>query len=210
MKTKTNFFLGDFEIQVVLSLMGSFPGREIYNKFAGVPLIAADGAGISLLDNGVEPDLIIGDIDSFGRSRYYKYFPKDKIITVTDQETNDFEKCLLYCEKENLTNILITGFGGGQLEHTLNNWSILAKYCECFNFRLLEKDRIAKVFGEGTYEIVSSEKDSIISIIPQMQAVLTTENFVYPLNNERLEIGYREGGRNQIIGTNATLTVHSG
>lgn len=205
-----NVFDMKFQPDAVLALMGSFPGRELFRKFSGVPLIAADGAGELLLDNGIEPDLIAGDIDSFGKCRYYKYFPKNKILTIEEQETNDFEKCLIYLSEKNYSKIAITGFNGGQLEHTLNNWCAYNKYTELFDLRLVEKDRIAASFSGGTCCKIQGKIDDQISIIPEPSAILTTKNLLFPLNHERLEVGYREGIHNRLSAPEGEITIHSG
>jgi len=50
----------------------------------------------------------------------------------------------------------------------------------------------------------------IISIIPQSTALLKTKNLNWELNNELLELGVREGARNQAIDSQIDIDILSG
>ena len=108
--------------------MGNFPAKITVRKFSEKPLIAADGAGKVLLEHGIMPDYVVGDGDSFGECEPAKNFPSERFVKDPDQETNDFEKCLIFSFHKCWNRLLIIGFSGGLLEHTLNKLERTKKY----------------------------------------------------------------------------------
>ena len=50
----------------------------------------------------------------------------------------------------------------------------------------------------------------LLSLIPQPKARLTTKNLKWELNNEILELGVREGARNQASYSKVTIILHEG
>lgn len=87
-------------------------------------LVAADGAAQAALDFGRVPDAVIGDFDSFPadlRSR----IPADRLHTVPEQITTDFEKCLTHIDAP---LILGVGFSGARLDHELACYNAIARH----------------------------------------------------------------------------------
>ncbi len=196
------------EFQAVVCLNADLPDVDIFEMVSGVSIIVADGAANYLLDKGIEPDMIIGDMDSFALPKASKLFEQNKILIIPDQETNDFEKILLYCERKSLVNLLILGFHGGELEHTLNNWSVFKKYSHRLNMCIFDQNRYGISISEPVDILVNINE--IISLIPQPRATLTTNNLEWELKNETLELGVREGARNVAIAEHVTLDVIEG
>ncbi len=196
------------EFSAVVCLNGDLPSNYLFDKFSKIPIISADGAAAKLLDMDITPSLIIGDMDSFSVTKYFDTFPKEKIIELPDQETNDFEKILNYCEYNNLNTLLILGFHGGDLEHTLNNWSVFKKYSNTLNLYIVDKNRLA--FSVSDTIEIRCRIGELISLIPQTSATITTKNLKWNLDNETLEIGVREGARNIAIGEIVSIEVHTG
>jgi thiamine pyrophosphokinase len=190
-----NLKFKDSLFDAVICLNAKLPVISIYDSLNGIKIIAADGAALKLMDIGVGCDYIIGDLDSFYQDERSALFTTQKIIHLPDQNKNDFEKILDYCIEHNLHNLLITGMHGGELEHTLNNQSILNRYAGKLNLC---------IYDEGRYGIPVSEsirfdcqKGEIISIIPQLFATLSTKNLQWELDNFSLKFGQNEGARNR-------------
>lgn len=191
----------------VVCLNANLPEKFIFNMVSDLPLLVADGAANNVLSLGIEPTLVIGDMDSF-LSDYRQKIPSEKLIIVSDQETNDFEKILLYCIEKKYHDILIFGFHGGELEHTLNNWSVLKKYSKKLNLCIYDRNRYAIPIYESVELIVNIGE--IISLIPQPKVRLNTKNLEWELKNEVLELGYREGARNVATGELLQLEILEG
>ncbi|WP_026756203.1 thiamine diphosphokinase [Sediminimonas qiaohouensis] len=87
-------------------------------------VVAADcGAGTALAQ-GLVPHAVIGDMDSLRETDRAALNP-DSIHCIAEQETTDFEKCLMSVRAP---LILGVGFGGPRLDHRLANFNTLARY----------------------------------------------------------------------------------
>jgi thiamine pyrophosphokinase len=197
-------------LDCILILQGKAPDPEIFRFFQDTFLIATDGAANGLIELGIIPHIIIGDLDSFDSS----LLPENahsQIIQIVDQEKNDFEKALDYCLEKNLLDIAIFGIHGGDFEHSLNNVSVLWKYVEHFsNMTIIDsRSRIAiPVF----FDMMSDElfPQEIISLIPFPHARLSTQGLQWNLLDEVLELSKREGARNSSLGNSIQIQNHEG
>ncbi len=192
----------------VICLNGILPSSEVLQSFAHIPLVAADGATDSLLASGVVPEFVIGDMDSVSLSALDTIHGIAELIVQTDQNTTDFEKALLFARDQMWHNLLVVGIHGGDLEHTLNNWSVLMRHSHHLNLTALDRDRYA-IPLHASFSI-SLKRNEIVSLIPQPFAQLTTEGLVWHLSDEPLSLGEREGARNCAITGQVQVHIHAG
>lgn len=207
-KIYKKIFFSDKSFDAIVCLDANLPNRFIFEKFENIPILAADGAAIKLHNLGIEPDYIIGDLDTFHQSNLVDKIPQEKIIYIPEQEHNDFEKVLMNAIEFNYKNVLIFGFHGGLLEHTLNNWSVFAKYSKKMNLCIFENGRYAiPLYCSFKMNVEIGE---IISIIPMTRATLRTKNLKWNLFDEELAIGSREGARNLATKETIYIKIQSG
>jgi len=192
----------------IIALNSSMPVRSELEKFSGVPLIAADGACLRLKAIGIDPDFIVGDLDSLRESGRSGEFANNELIEISDQETNDFEKALAFALGKGWRSVLIVGFHGGELEHTLNNISVLKKFSSRMQMCLYEHGRYA-VCAESSFAL-RTDPGEIISLVPLPAATVTTHGLKWPLTNDLLQIGLREGHSNRAIEEEISVEIHSG
>ena len=198
--------LFDKKFDCIICLNGDIPNKEIFNKVVNIPIFAADGAASKLFESGIEPTKIIGDMDSFSDEITDKI--KEKIININDQNTNDFEKILLYVLNENLRNCLIFGINGGEYEHSLNNWSVLTKYSEKINLCVYTNGRYGFYVNKNI--AIHLKKNETVSLIPCPSAIISSKNLNWELSNYLLEIGVSEGARNFAKSEAVELILHQG
>ncbi|MCX7908317.1 MAG: thiamine diphosphokinase [Ignavibacteria bacterium] len=185
----------DTRFDCVIALNSELPSLSFFLKyFSNIPIIGADGGAVKLFNMGLISDFVVGDLDTFQKAKIERFFAGAEIIIDPSQEINDFEKALLLAKKKDFRNILIVGFQGGELEHTLNNWSIVKKFQSELNLCIFEKGRYGIPINYPF--LLDTKKEELISIIPQPFARLNTYNLRWNLNNEFLELGKREGARN--------------
>lgn len=192
----------------LICLNGNIPNRDFFENLEGVTIIAADGAADYLHRANIIPNYIVGDMDSINPSTLQFFFERTNLFQLSDQETNDFEKAVLFALSLNLNNLLIVGINGGLYEHSLNNWSVLAKLSRITNLCVLDDNRYAFSISKSTE--INLSKGEIVSIIPQTKVKLITKNLKWNLDSEVLEIGEREGARNIAISDNIVLEVVEG
>jgi thiamine pyrophosphokinase len=196
-----------YSFDAIVCLNANIPDISVFERMSGIPILAADGAAELMLGIGIMPNAIIGDLDSFknieGRSDI-----SSEIVKIEDQDTTDFEKCLNYATAKGYRNILILGFHGGDLEHTLNNWSVFMRYGRVLNLCILDRSR----YGIALFDsiLLETSAEEIISLIPQPYSLLTTENLKWELSGEPLALGVREGARNMAMDESIAISIHDG
>ncbi len=184
--------------KTILLLDGEAPSRSLLEYVLREEsfLVATDGAANSAKELGITPSLIIGDLDSLDPLTRH-HFSLVPIVKVEDQSTNDFEKALLYLiDNKQVEKLTILGLHGKRTDHFLTNLSVLLRFRDWFTdvmlFDAVQEHRLLT----SSYSSVSIRRSigSAVSIIPLPAAdsVLTT-GLLYPLNNERLAFGEREG-----------------
>lgn len=194
----------------LIAVDGELPDIELirrllprYNR-----LVAADGAAVQLLAHNIVPDVVIGDLDTVGEQRTDLIAQGALLVEIADQEENDFEKALKWCIDRGETDVTIIGIAGRMVDHTLNNFSIVAKFARRLRVRIRDAESIAYVVT-GTLQIRTRPGDRI-SLIPLPSARLTTSGLAWELCGETLEIGKREGASNRATATEVGVTIHEG
>ena len=89
-------------------------------------VVGADGGGDVILSNGMIPDAVIGDLDSFSAAGQ-QAIPSHRILRVTEQDSTDFEKALRHVTAP---LILAAGFTGARLDHELAAFHALVRFAE--------------------------------------------------------------------------------
>ncbi len=115
---------GSADYTVILA-NGSFPRRKclLETLRAAARIVCCDGAASALLRAGLEPDLVVGDLDSLDpvlKKRFGK-----RLVHESEQETNDLSKAFRACMARGWTSIVILGAGGRREDHLLGNASLL-------------------------------------------------------------------------------------
>lgn len=81
---------------------------------------AADSGLRAALDAGVEPDFIVGDMDSIGDLSLLDRFPADRIRRwPADKDCTDTELALRLMAEEGIDEVVLVGGSGGRLDHLL-------------------------------------------------------------------------------------------
>jgi thiamine pyrophosphokinase len=101
------------------------------------------------------------------------------------------------------------GATGGRPDHSLANLSILKKYHK--RIRLLFSDPFCDIRIIGSKIVFEAIVGSLISLMPldRCQGIQTV-GLKYPLDNESLELGRREGTSNVVISSPVQITVKKG
>lgn len=193
-----------FDACIILN--ADYPEVNFFDKVKDLPLIAADGAANRMLKENRPINYIIGDLDSLDNNLN---IPEGiELIRIKDQETNDFEKALRFCLDSGFNKVLVAGFHGGELEHSLNNWSVFTRFSKKLDLCIFDKGRYG--FSVRSSSIIDSTPGETVSLIPQCHCTLTTSNLKWELDKEELAIGLREGARNVAIANNFNIQIHEG
>ena len=142
----------------------------------------------------VEPDVIIGDLDTVDINTASS---KSTIVAVEDQNKTDLEKSLDYCIAQNIKNIYIIGATGERDDHSLANIMIAQQYSETLNIEMIS-NFFQIFFVNGSKEILEkkSRNLSMISLISDNK--ITTSGLEYNLSNQKLN-SFSHGISNRIV-----------
>ena len=171
-------------------------------------VVATDGAAQQLFRLGIRPEVIIGDLDSISPEEL-ETFSGSQIIRRPSQSLNDLEKALQYCREHNFRRLNIFGITGGREDHTLTNFSVLARYLEDFEMEIVTP--FATIFPVRDQFSYTGNPGQLISLLPFGESVgVTTQGLKYPLQRARLALGLQEGLSNQIIDRTFEVTLQDG
>ena len=139
---------------IIIFANGELPTSKKANKelLSNKFILCCDGAVFKAESLSLEPDLIIGDLDSIDNNIKKKY--KDKIIKIEDQDSNDLYKALHWAEKNNVESVSIIGADGGSDDHFLGNLFILLE--NDFNFK------IKLITNNGQFNLNNNEEFSSV------------------------------------------------
>ncbi len=144
------------------------------------PYIACcDGAADEYIRRGNVPHLIIGDGDSISEENRLCF--ADRILTISEQNSNDQTKAVTHLIHQGFKNIVIVGATGKREDHTLGNISLLMEYMS-----------LARVQMATDYGIFTPTQDTTtfatysgqqVSIFNFGASGIQGENLVYPLSD---------------------------
>jgi thiamine pyrophosphokinase len=194
--------------QTVILADGNFPATEIPLSFlqqAG-RIICCDGATEKLLKFGLNPDYIVGDLDSLSEELKNRFSPI--LFPNPDQETNDLTKAVQFCIDHGWNEITILGATGKREDHTLGNLSLLTDYAEKVNVQLLTDYGVFAAQSKSEdYESYPGQQVSFFSLTPATH--FTTRNLVYPLQDRALS-SWWQGTLNEATADSFSLTINQG
>jgi len=184
----------------ILCLNGDMPERVFFETT--LPIIAADGAANTLVKQGIKPHAIIGDLDSvYDHIRYEHHTVQD-----SDQNTNDYQKSLVYLEKNKLLPAIVVGINGGYLDHVLNNMNIFMQSDSI----LYAPPLIGMVIKAGEQKILTLPKNTKISLIGFPHAEVSTKGLKWELHNQSLTLPGINSCFNRCLANEIELMTHQG
>jgi thiamine pyrophosphokinase len=189
------------DYQSILCLNGLLPDSSFFLSL-NLPVIAADGAANSLLELGIVPELIIGDLDSFNPSIAMNH----KTLHLEDQNSTDFQKSLSYLKTKKLLPAIVVGINGGHLDHILNNINIFLE-TDCI---LYAPPIIGYVLKEKTQRQFLLPINSKISLMGIPSASLSSKGLRWELNKSNIAFPGNTSCFNRTKESKITLEIYTG
>lgn len=193
---------------VVILADGSFPerGEALDYLRQAHTIIACDGATQKLLDFGLEPMHIVGDMDSLSEDLKLRF--ASIISPSKDQETNDLTKAVLKALDLGVEQAVILGATGQREDHTLGNIGLLAEHAHKLELQMISDYGLFIPLAESAH--LPSYKGQQISIFnPIGQAKISTSHLKYPITNRSLN-NWWEGTLNEATGEQFSLAFNAG
>lgn len=143
-------------------------------------VVCCDGAANEYIARGHTPDIIIGDGDSLLPE--YKERFSSIMHQISDQETNDQTKAVLFLQEKGFGKIAIVGATGKREDHTLGNISLLIDYMKMGMEVRTITDYGAFIPVKDT-QTFASHPGQQVSILNFGAEGLQGEGLVYPLSD---------------------------
>ena len=192
-----------FNKPYIILANGQYPSLPaVLNKLhtAGT-IICTDGSANKLLENGLTPNVIIGDMDS---STIDQNAFKGLYVKISDQDNTDLDKGLEWCKLNSLSPLTVLGASQLREDHTIGNLILLANYSDELDINYVtDYFTITCHHGKRSF---TSFKEQLVSILPveDIQSI-TTEGLEFPLIDEPFPISSR-GISNRATGHQFIIT----
>jgi len=178
-------------------------------------IIAADGGARHCLKLGLIPEVVIGDFDSLSENELadLENAGSKLICHSSDKDETDLELALDYALQYRPTEITLYGLLGGRWDMTFSNLLLLTspKFSE-INFKIIDGNTKMFVLQGKKSLIVDGKAGDLISAIPLSKEVdgINYKGLKWPLENASLGFGSPRGVSNELISTQAQISIESG
>lgn len=194
--------------RTVILANGAFPEHAVPLDYLhkAERIICCDGATQNLLAAGLEPDYIVGDLDSISEEL------KSRFATILrqnpEQETNDLTKAVRFCKSNHWNEITILGATGKREDHTLGNLSLLINYAEIADVQMFTDYGVfVPQLKTSVYESYPGQQISIFSLTPE--TFITFHNLIYQVEKKGLT-SWWQGTLNEAVSDNFTVEMNQG
>jgi thiamine pyrophosphokinase len=178
-------------------------------------VLGADGGAAQALAWGLEPHVVIGDMDSLPdpeRSRLEARGCRFVVHPRAKDET-DLELALGYAAGQGAQDIVILGALGGRLDHTLANVLLLAlPVLDGLQVRIAAGQQEAFLVRSGESLALEGNAGDLVSLLPLGGDArgVTTRGLAWALRDDTLRFGSSRGVSNEMTAATARIEVEEG
>ncbi len=176
-------------------------------------VICADGGADHLYTSGFVPGVIIGDMDSADPDvlAYFEGKGCRLIRHPRQKDKTDTQLALEYALEIKPAGIIVIGAGGGRIDHTLANISLLVLGAERKTDVIL-LDEWCEVFLVSDHRDIIGKPGQTVSFLPLSSPVsgISLNGFEYPLAEGVMDLGRPYGISNMMISSKGSVSVKGG
>ena len=200
------------EKPVIIIVNGPLPPEEFVQKYIehAYMIICADGGANRIAGFEIQPDIIIGDMDSVTKETLQK-LSNITLIRRPEQESSDLQKALEFIESrvQGKQKVVVLGASGERQDHFLGSISLLPQFADRLSVEIV--DEWCTIRFVGKHMMITGVPGQIVSLwsLSAKATGVTTTGLKYPLRNAALAQGTR-GISNEFCAHEASITVRSG
>lgn len=176
-------------------------------------LIAADGGLRHCLDLGLQPAILIGDMDSIDEGDLAALESSDTQILryPTQKDFTDLELALQHALKLGADEIVIVAALGARWDQTIANLLLPASF-PSVKISLLDGSQEIHYIRAGDKLEIHGRPGDMVSLIPLAGKAsgITTEHLEYPLQGGELTFGSTRGISNVLLEETGTISINGG
>ena len=170
-------------------------------------VVCCDGAADKLVLAGLEPDWVVGDLDSVSE-RVRGRFP-ERLVAVREQASNDLAKAFRFCLSRGWSDLIILGATGLREDHMLGNLSLLADFARQAPSVLMLTDTgwFTPLLAPSVLPSHAGQQVSLFALDPRTSA--TAQGLRYPVDGLRLDRWWT-ASLNEAVGVQVRLDFSGG
>ncbi|MGL9725384.1 MAG: thiamine diphosphokinase [Wolbachia sp.] len=185
----------------IIVLNGEIPGSSFFKQ--GIPIIAVDGGTNRLLSIGIQPDLVIGDLDSINQNLRVSL----NAVYLPDQDYCDFSKAITHLKTMKILPSIITGITGGAIDHILQNINVFLSTGSIFYTPA--PPIVGYILQKGIIYF-SLPKNTKMSLLGIPRAQVSTKGLKWELFLDNLTFPGKNSCFNRSLSSKISVEVHSG
>ncbi len=160
--------------------------------------IAVDSGADILLEAGVIPLAVIGDLDSISAQSRASFV--DQLYEIKEQSTTDFEKTLT---RVSASALIALGFTGGRMDHILSVLSVMIRYPD--KPVILTDAHDASFIAPAGVTVFALPEGTRVSLMPVTPASVSLDGVVWPFSNTLMEMTGFTSPSNAALGGDVTI-----
>ena len=188
---------------------------------AAAVVVAADRGAVALVNAGLLPDALVGDLDSADQETvdWLRANGVEIVTYPSDKDATDLALAIEYAITRGVQRLRITGAlrqsprETSRIDHLFGNFAALAGAAtRVHEARLVEADsEVVILTGPGECDVSGSVGDHV-SLVPLTASVdgTTTSGLRWALDNDSLAWGTTRGVSNEMASTQARVRVSAG
>ncbi len=203
--------------RAVVVANGSLPKSSLYQGLIEEAdiVVAADGGARALLQAGLRPGLIVGDMDSLPSNLLLQWQASGgEVIAVPPaKDETDLELALREAMDRGARSIAILGALGGRADHATANVLLLASnFLRGVDVAILDAETRVTALRGGETTLIRGVEGDLVTLLPVTERAegIVTVGLLYPLNGETLPLGLPRGVSNVLLGREASVRLGHG
>ncbi len=202
--------------RAIVFINGALQGKDkFYHQYINSQdfIACADGGANYTYQLNIQPDLILGDLDSL-KQKYKKYYQQQKVTFLeypAQKDKTDTQLLLEYLIKEEYTEIIVFAALGNRIDHALANIYLLEELdLAGVELKFVTPQESLELITDK--KIISSQKGKTISLLPITSQVtgVYLSGFKYELKDGTFQRGSTLGVSNLIYSNRAEIKVETG
>lgn len=172
-------------------------------------VIILDGAMDRFKTLGYQADYLVGDFDSYApdfialKTQFFGL----EIIAMPDQNATDFEKGINFACTLNPAEIVVLWATGRRADHFFMNCTNLVTFPENISIQLVDDHAIVYHLPKKFEKKFQAKQQ--LSMIPIGTVTgISTNNLRYPLKDDTLILGQKNGNSNEVVATGKVIITH--
>jgi len=201
--------------RAVIFVNGTIPdpglARSVLIK--GDYIVSADGGLNHLRRLSIQPDLVVGDLDSVSADerQVLENSGVEIELAQVEKDETDLELAIRAVIKRGFRQIILAGALGNRVDHTLGNIYLLGMP-GLEDIEISLDDGRVEIFLVRNMKEIHGSAGDLVSLLPVNGAAegVTTSGLYYPLKGETLQPFFTRGISNLMTGNCAAVALNSG